>query len=419
MVSDRATVAARLRAASSTAFFLLFSALVVSLFGDHLHRVALTWTLANDLGGVTAGVALGIAMSLPVALFGVFSGVLVDRSDKTTLLIGMDLIRVVIVALITAAFLGAAPSVPFILGLALLLATAGVPFTPTVQSLLPEVAAGDRDRLVNMDAWILGAMSVLSVVGPATAGALLAAVDVAWLFGVDALSFAVSAVLIVRLRQSLQLHAEPLPSSPSRRERPHLLTEARNGLGFLMHHPVLRPQYAAFPFMDSALYAIPFILPAFISTRLHAGAASYGMLLAATAVGRVLGMAVVARTGLKRRRGVVFQANFLLQGVALLTVVLTSTTWVAVLGFLCMGLPNGAAQVAMSSYIQMEVPRELRGRVFAALTSLVTWLYPVGPIVFGAVAAWQDARFALTTIAVTFILGGAYIAAHRPVRAAA
>jgi MFS family permease len=412
MVSQKRRLLAQVQATSSTAFVLLFTALAVSLLGDHLHRVALTWTLANDLGGVAAGVALGIAMSLPVALFGVFSGVLVDRSDKTTLLLGMDLVRVAIVALITMAFLGATPSVPLVLTLALLLATAGVPFTPTVQSLLPEVAAGDGDRLVNLDAWVLGAMSVLSVAGPAIAGVLLTQVKVAWLFAFDGLSFAVSAVLIGLLRRTLRQASGP----PGPRQRRRLLTEARDGLAYLYRHPVLRPQYAAFPFMDSALYAIPFILPAFINARLHGGAASYGLLLAAVAVGRVLGMALVARTGLKRRRGLVFQANFLLQGAALLLVVLASTTWVAMGGFLLMGLPNGAAQVSMSSYIQMEVPRELRGRVFAALTSLVTWLYPVGPIVFGTLAAWQDARFALTAIAFTFFLGGAYIAGHPSVR---
>lgn len=108
--------------------------------------------------------------------------------------------------------------------------------------------------------------------------------------------------------------------------------------------------------------------------------------------------------------------NFILQGIAVLMVALIPILWVAMIGFVLLGLPAGAAQVSMSSYIQVEIPPQMRGRVFAALTSFITWLMPLGPLVLGALAAWQGVHFAFFIIAAVFLLGGFHIASYSAVR---
>jgi MFS family permease len=408
---------ARLGLLGIPAFLFLWTGYSVSLIGDYLYRVGLTWELAQR-GGPFAVAALGVAMTLPIALLGIFAGVIVDASDRLRLLIATDVVRAIIVAAMTALFILSAGNPLAIIVCAATLTTASALFSPALFSALPEIAGPDKDRLLGMNALIHGTTGLMGVVGPAVGGIVVSTAGVAWLLGFDAFSFAFSALMVVFVVIAIRARWGAARTDTSVAiSRPGVsprmvLGRAKEGLGFVLRHPVLRPQFMTFPFMEAGYFAIPLILPLFLAARGEGNSQLYGTLLALWAVGRVVGMTVIARTPLSSHRGRVLQFNFLAQGLALACFVFLPIPPLSWIAFVLLGVPSGASQIAMASFIQMEVPTDIRGRVFGALGSMVTWLMPLGPVVFGAIAAAAGPAASMGAIALLFVAGGSYIALH-------
>ena len=399
------------------AFFFLWLGQVVSLLGDNFYRVGLTWYVTTKFGESVGALSLGLALSLPAILFGVIAGVIIDRSDRFKLLVITDLVRAVIVAGITLllAYTPSSSLIAICLS-ASVLVVASLLFMPSLQAYLPTLAEGDKKTIVKMDTWLLGTMNTLGVVGPALAGVLLASTSIVFLIGLDALSFAFSAYMLLMMKhksgQKGALASQALP--PTVRKK--FLPSVKEGLDFIFKHPVLRPQFSTFPVVESVCYVIPFILPAFLKDFARADSRIYGLLLALWAFGRVGGMFLVSHTPLRQHRGIVFSLNFFVQGLALFVFTIFPLQGIGLAAFVLLGLPAGAAQICMFSYIQIEVPTEIRGRAFASMSTLVTWMLPLGLLVLSALANWKGTQVTLLSISLILLLCGSFIALHRAVR---
>ncbi|MEV4017759.1 MFS transporter [Nonomuraea angiospora] len=392
----------------SQAFSFIWIGFTVSILGDHFFRVALTLDMADH--GVFGLASLGMALALPTAIVGLVAGVFVDRYDRIRLLVSTDLVRCLLVALLGLLLIADGSSFAVTICLAVLLTFVSVVSTPALQATLPRIIAdepgdkgGGKRRLIAMDAWVLGALSVCGIVGPALAGVLLSWFEPGVLMLVDAATFAFCAVMVLCAGRRMPA-PEPVavPGGP----RPSKLRAAGEGLRFLMRHPVLGPCFRTFPLMEFATGSIPFVLPLLLSATGSQGSEQYGFMLGALAVGRVLGMFLLNRTALANRRGAVLRYNFLIQGGAFVLVALTGGGWPALLAMAVAGIPAGAAQVAMSSYVQIEVEPQMRGRVFAALTSMVTWLAPFGPLLFVSLVGVISAPIAMAAIGAVVVAGG-------------
>jgi hypothetical protein len=399
-------------------FALLWAALGQSAVGDQFFRVGLSWHATHILGGVFDATLVGLAMALPVALFGLVGGVLVDRFNRYVLLVWADLARLVIVAILAVCVLLDAAPLPALLLITALLSAPGVIFMPAVQSILPELADGELTRLVRMDALILGTFNVVGIVGAAASGLLLSVMSLAGLLIVDAATFGVSAVLIWLARARVRRVHTAEPATERNRSVRATLRSAREGISFLRRDPTLGPQFFVYPMLDAAQFSIVFLLPAFLTTRGEGGALLYGVAVAALALGRILGLLLVSHTTLMHRRGVIFAGNFLVQGAAVAGAVAVAAPEATVVAMALVGLPAGAASVAVSSFVQTRVPRQMHGRAFAAVITLSSIMLPVGPIALGLLAAATSIIAAMATVAAVFVAGGLYLAATPAVRSA-
>ena len=400
--------------AASRAFRLIWLGLVVSLLGDQFYRVALTIVVAGQ--GAAALTSLGLVLALPAVIFGLFSGVLIDRSNKFRLLVATDLIRAVIVGALSFLLFISHPGLWLILVLAAALALVSVLFSPALQALMPELSK-DKSDIISMDAWILGAIGVVATVGPALAGVLLSAFSAQTLMWLDAVSFLWSAAMVFVARRLLS--AARSPGSDNRsggaRTMRAQIGAALEGVRFLMGSPILRACFTTFPVMEFAVYSVPFILPLLLvggSAQHTAGV--YGISLAALGAGRFGGLTAVNRSRLKNYRGWILRINFLVQGAAIVTLAGWPGPVVSVATLAVVGVASGTAQIAMSSYVQLEVPAEMRGRVFSGIISLTSGLQPFGAVLFGTIATFASPRIAFLLIGLILLAGGARLFGSRP-----
>jgi MFS family permease len=208
----------------SPRYFPLWLGQLVSRFGDTLHYIALV-VLVFELSGRGLAVSgLVAAEVLPVLLLGPVAGVIIDRFDRKSVLIGADLFRAGLVLTLVwpqgvwHAYLVAAG-----------LAAGTTFFNPTVQAVIPALTTDPQRLAANSVSWSTGGL--VQIVASATVGGLVAFVGTGPAFALNALSFAVSALLIASL--TIPAHAGQLGAGSKRGLVDHF-GDARAGLTYAL-----------------------------------------------------------------------------------------------------------------------------------------------------------------------------------------
>nr|MBA3741051.1 MFS transporter [Chloroflexota bacterium] len=173
----------------------------VSGIGDWLYLVAvLVVVYADSNSPVLLGI-VGAARILPYVLLSVPAGIVADRFDRRMVLLVTDVARgVLMLGLVAAVVLGAPTLV--IVAISILAACFSTFFGPAIGALIPTLVE-ERDLGVANSAWAT-LDNVAFIVGPAVAGILLASGGLEFAFLLNAVSFAIVAVVLWKL---------PIPTS--------------------------------------------------------------------------------------------------------------------------------------------------------------------------------------------------------------
>lgn len=252
----------------------LWLSMTLSVLGDRLYALATMWVVYQATGSASLMGLVAVAESVPYVVLG-GAGSVIARFARWRRLARVDAARAAIAVAVPLLWSPDLTGFVTLLALVLLLGTLGAVFDPNLGALLPRLAGeADVQRLSGL--FDLTAR-IAAVVGQGSVGALLLLVPEIQLFAIDGLTFAVSAAALGWLgrRCPVARPAEP-PASP--RSRP-LSREHRKAVAAIAVHAV-----AQFVGTVSTVG-----LPPLLATRLGQGAAGYGLTLAATAAGALLG----------------------------------------------------------------------------------------------------------------------------------
>ena len=306
------------------------------------------------------------------------AGALVDRYDRATLMWRAQAVQAAVVAAVAVLVVFRIANIA-VLGLAgLLLGSAEVIFSNAAQAVLPALVPPELLPKAN------GSQQVSLTVGETflgpPAGSLLFAVAAALPFGLDAVSFAGSAALLARLPRSREARREA--SQP----RAAIRTQIAEGLRWLYRHRLLRVVAVLLGIFNFANQMGQAVLVLLATQTLHVGTRGYGLLLAVTAVGSVIGglvsPAVTRRLGMLPSliiAGAVDAAVFAGLGLA-------PDPAVAALMLAGQGFAVTMWNVVTVSLRQQVVPAHLLGRVNSVYRMLGWGLMPVGALAGGFVA---------------------------------
>lgn len=342
-----------------------------------LHLLNLTGSGALYGGVVAAGFVPYIALS-PVG------GVIADRTRKRGVMAALD----AVLALIMLGYLACSGSqhlvgiTVFVLMVAF---AAQAIYHPCVQSALPLVVP--TERIPQATAVANQVSMITGIGGPVIGGMVFGFFGLAPIIVVAAVSFAVSSSLVLAF-----VH---IPYEPPARTEGVLRTAAgdiRDALHFLRTRPVLWQIIAAATLIN--LFGSSFInigTPYIVTESLGLSNQLMGIAQGALAVGGLLGGALVVfmpeRFTVKATPRLVGLAAAGIGAVAVVLLVagepyvafagmLASYLWVMVC---CM-----AASILMTSYLQMETPDELTGKVMGLAMMFGNLATPAGQIAYGA-----------------------------------
>jgi MFS family permease len=171
----------------------------ISPFGSEVTSLALPLTAVLVLHATPAQMGfLAAAVYAPGLLVSLFAGVWVDRVRRRPLLIGADVSRALLLALIPVAALLHLMRIEQLYVVSFAVGVLTTLFTVAYQSFLPAVVS--TDRLADANSKLTASASLAQIAGPALAGALVQLVTAPLAILVDALSFLASALFLARMR---------------------------------------------------------------------------------------------------------------------------------------------------------------------------------------------------------------------------
>ena len=332
----------------------LWTARTVSQVGDVAQITTLALLLVHLTGsaiGVTGAVLAEIAA---VLLLGPFAGSLVDRLPRVRVMVAADAVRIVLASAL-AGWHGS-PGVAY--GVAFGLAAGQVFFGPASQSLLPALV--DETELVAANSGIWTAAVSAQVLVAPVAALLATQVGFGAAFAVNAVSFAVSAAVLIGLREP----ARPRPVSVS-----SPFAHARDGLKALAALPLLKALAAGQLLAALSAGATSALLVVLAKDRLGGGG-GYGLLIAAIGVGAALGPLLLTRRITDPRRPLLVFGPYAVRGLVDLVLSVVTAVPLAAGALLFYGLSTSTGNVTFSSLLQSRVPEDLRGRAFAGFDVL-------------------------------------------------
>jgi MFS family permease len=377
----------------SPAFVSVWGASVISTLGSSVTSLALPLLAALTLHATPWQMGLLVAAeTAPILLFGLVTGVWVDRRAKRPVMIATDFGRAaLLLAVPLLAWLGVL-RIEHLLAIAFLVGTLGVLFEIASQSYLPAILT--TEELTEGNARLQTGWGLAEAGGPGLAGWLTQIFSAPAAILVDAVSYAVSGFLLAGIRVT-----EP-PAAHPEGVRPHFWQELKEGLQLVLRLPILRATAAATGVWNLFDGVRITVLVLFLTRTLGLEAGAIGIVFTAGAAGFLVGSLFPA--WIARRMGL---------GPAILLGIVASVPGEALLS-LAAGPPAIAAAMATAgsflagvtisiydinqfSLRQAVTPLRLQGRVNATMRTIIRGALPLGALLGGALAELIGLRGAM------------------------
>jgi MFS family permease len=357
----------------------LATARLISITGGAAAYAALNFTIFEKTGSAS-WVAVSLLLTFGVTGFiGPPAGILGDRFDRRRVLIVSDLAGAACFGMMA---LSSEPA--WLLPWAFLSAIAEAPFWSASEAAIPNVAGPELTTWANS---LLGASKLAGIaVGPALGGALLAVTSPDVVFGANAISFVLSALIIATVHVRF--------SGGDGEDEFHGL---RAGFQFLRHDRVLRTLLLAWVVFISGM-GMSMVADAPLAEFFGAGSFGFGMLITAWGGGSALGSLFAKRM----REG--SEGTWLVSAGAIIAatgigVGISPSFALAVALMFAMGLADGTTIVAETNLRQRRAPDAVRSRVSAAFTGVMHVMLAFAYVVAAFVVPWLGPK-------PTYVIGG-------------
>jgi MFS family permease len=373
-------------------FRLVFFAQVISTVGDFFVPIAISFAVLDLTGSVSdLGLVLFARILGQVLLF-LAGGVWSDRMPRERVMVASNVIRFFSQGLLGVLLVSGHAQIWQLIALQLVHGAATGVFRPAASGLTPQLVPAEQLQAAN--ALMFLTLSIGGIVGPAIGGVLVATVGAGWALLADAVSFAVGAVLLARIR--------PLGYVPAAAESFWQALAA--GWREVRARTWLWASIVDFAAFQMIYLATIMVLGPLVAKESLGGAGAWAFILVAFSFGTLLGNAWAMR--LRPRRPLVFAwAIILLCGPSLVLLAFAAPAWTIALTEMASGLSIGVAGTLWETTLQRNVPPEALSRVAAYDWMGSTALRPLGLAIVGPIAEAVGVKETLLAAFVLTMIG--------------
>ncbi|HYY64883.1 MAG TPA: MFS transporter [Gaiellaceae bacterium] len=369
----------------------VFLAQLISTAGDFLVPVAISFAVLDLTGSVSdLGLVLFARILGQVLLF-LAGGVWADRLPRQQVMVASNAVRFFSQGLLGVLLVSGHAQIWQLVALQLVHGAATGVFRPAATGLTPQLVPASQLQAANGLMYLT--LSIGGIVGPAVGGVLVATVGAGWAIIGDALTFAVSGVLLARI--------QPLGHAP--RPRESFWRELAGGWREVRSRTWLWASIVDFAAFQMIYLATMMVLGPLVAKQSLGGAGAWAAILVAFSFGTLIGNAWSMR--LRPKRPLVFAWTIiLLCGPSLVLLAFRTPAWTIALTEIGSGLSIGVAGTLWETTLQRNVPPEALSRVSAYDWMGSTALRPLGLAIVGPIAETIGvketllAAFALTMV---------------------
>lgn len=401
---ERRSLPPMLRSLRHRNFRLFFVGQLISLIGTWMQTVAQSWLIYRLTGSSLLLGTVGFASQFPVFLLAPLGGIVADRFPRHRVVITTQTLLMVQAFLFALLTLAGWIRTWEIIVLAAVQGTVNAFDVPGRQAFLIEMVS--REDLMNAIALNSSMFNAARIIGPALAGALVAAIGEGWCFFANGVSFlaVLASLLVMRLER-----VRPSEAAASAWQA------VAEGFAFARQAAPIRALLLLIGLVS--LVAMPYtvLMPIFADRILGGGASGLGVLMAATGVGALAGaLTLAARKGV-RGLGRWVATSAAAFGVSLILFAFSRSFWLSFLLLVPTGFTMMVETASTNTLLQAMTPDRLRGRIMALYSMMFMGLAPFGALLAGALADRIGAPWTVASGGFACLLGAGLFARRLPV----
>ncbi len=395
-----------LRSLRHRPFALLWTGQTTSRLGDSLYRIALSWWVLEKTGSAVAMGTVLVFSQVPMLIFLLVGGVVVDRLPRIRIMFSSDLLSGLVITFVTVFSWLNLLQIWHIYIASMIFGFVEAFFFPAYQAVIPQITPSELFVSANS----LNGLSqrVTGIVGPALGATLVAVSGTSLTFGLDALSFFISALCVLPMLRSnldkVQRQENALDTVVQQGSAKDALEQGfkdlREGFKLVKTIPWIWITILLFGFvniMEASPRAVA--MPFLIKEDLGADVKLLGILGSAASLGFVVGMLWLGQYVRLHRRGLLSYLSVVGTGAALLPFAFKLPIPILIASMFVSGMSTSVFALIWTHTLQEMVPGKMLGRVYSidALGSFV--LLPIG----FSLSGWATDRFGAPTV---FLVGG-------------
>lgn len=351
--------------------------------GVWMQRVAQDWLVLQLSGG--SGIALGVTVGLqflPILLFSLWGGTLADRLPRRSLLMATATSTALLAASLGVVVLTGAATVPLVMVMAFALGVVAALDSPARQAVVSEmVPAADLPNAVALNS---ASFNLGRVLGPASAGLLVAAVGSGWVFLINAAGYLVVLGALAAVRVDELDRPEPV------RGGARALVD---GVRYVTARPRLVLIMTVAFFVGTFGLNYQLTLALMTTQEFGLGPAEFGVASTVLALGSLTGSLLAARRGQPPLRLVVLAAVWFGAAASLAAAMPSYATFLIALPLVGAGALT--LITAMQAYLQLHSAPEVRGRVMGLYLLVFMGGTPLGSPLVGWVGETISPRWSI------------------------
>ncbi len=367
-------------------FLRLWIAQAISAYGSRITRTALPIIAIAMLDQPESVIGVLVAGQLaPGVVLALFVGGFIDRGNKRRILIVSDLVRAIAVASLTIAWAAGGLTMVHLLIVGAIVGAASAMFAITDNAYLPSLIG--KEHLAEGNSKIEATEAIAEITGPASAGALIAALGAPLAVAIDAATYVWSAVMLGRI----QARSAPVEESPPNASMSLRGGDLEVGMRAVFGHPIVRPIVLSHMVWSLSGGFFMALYTPFCLRELQLDTTTFGVVIAMGGVGSLAG-ALLSRTFVRRvGLGRTLVTTSALSLVCALFIPLASGPYAVIVALLVAHqlLSDGfsvAFVIQAVTLRQTVLRKELLGRANAAIHVCTASLLPIGALVSGFIA---------------------------------
>jgi len=374
-------------------FKLFLSGQLVSLIGNYIQTVAQAWLVYRLTGSAALLGLVAFAGQISIFLLAPISGVVADAKSRKHILFFTQLAPMLLCFTLAALTLSGRVQVWHVFTIAALLGVVNAFDFPVRQAFVAELVT--KEDLMSAVTLNSSMINSARTIGPGIGGLLVASVGEGWAFLFNALSFG---AVIIGL---LFIKSEPSPKKAAR----HFRAGIAEAFHFVRHTGPVGGLMILLGLISFMGLRYEILMPVYTREMLHGGPTEFGLLMGASGIGAILGSLILAMFGNVRTLGdwaALAAAGF---GGTLVWLSFSHSFALSLPVMLLIGFAMVTELDASNTIVQRIVPDELRGRVMAIWTMMLSGLAPFGSLLVGVLAQHFTARRTFAAGGMACIMG--------------